>query len=120
MAESLHDADGFPRSDVPLDRILPLRQEFRILQSDHSVVMNTIERALKSGVPLQSSIEDAQSAGIVVSANDKHDPMVRVGDIVAVSAERVSVIRFTDTVEVYEIQHCELENISPNLRQLIP
>ncbi len=68
MAESLHDADGFPRSDVPLDRILPLRQEFRILQSDHSVVMNTIERALKSGVPLQSSIGDAQSAGIVVSA----------------------------------------------------
>ncbi len=35
--------------------------------------------------------------------------MVRVGDIVAVSSERVSVIRFTDTVEVYEVQHCELQ-----------
>lgn len=122
MEESLHDADGFPRGDVPLHRVLPLKREFHMLQNDHCVLMRTIEAALKTGISLQERIHASEPLGIIVSEehNEKRlEAGFRVGDIVAVLGplNTAHVIRFGQRLEFLELPVRHVDGIKCNMRQ---
>ena len=119
LHEPLRDSAGFPRGDIALDKVLPLRRTLRMLQSDHAVLTGAIESILKTGIGLQEEVCREPLLGIIVSEGE-----LQVGDIVLSPIQSdtsiVRVLRLFKTIKIVEVCVKHPDSIQQNMRRFAP
>ena len=108
--EPLRDAEGFPRGDLDLSAVLPLRKAVAMKKADLKVVVACLEKALKSGIPLQVAVPELGNAplsGIFSRAfgSDILPLDIFIGEV---GTESLQVVRFVQAqVQVFTLNNIE-------------
>jgi hypothetical protein len=109
--EPLRDVGGFPRADLDLAAVLPLRKAVAMKKADLKVVVSCLEKALKSGITLQTTVPELGNSplsGIFTSAfGNQIQPLdIFIGEF---GMESLQIVRFLQgQVQVFCLNNIDL------------